>query len=154
MLDVINKSATRAARRPPRDTSWEDTFDNCTEAHNELHWPRGYSHFQLLIGRSPLGLPLEDEEELGEVSASLTTDGRRRLHIHESGTSHTWGLLVNGVVSGHHYELIHIAERRGVGSSRTEHFWDQREFHCKREERAHVEGVSTKQQLGLWMVIS
>ena len=53
----------------------------CTEAHNELHRRRDYSPFQLLIGRSPPGLPLDGEKQLGEVSASLTSDGRHRLHI-------------------------------------------------------------------------
>ena len=74
VLDVIKNTATRAARR-------EDNFDNCSAAHNELHRRRWCSLFQLLMGRSPLGLPLEDEKELWEISASLTTDVRRRLHI-------------------------------------------------------------------------
>ena len=65
----------------PEDTSCEALFDDCTEAHNELHRRRGYSLFQLLIGRSPPGLPLDGDKQLGEVSASLTSDGRHRLHI-------------------------------------------------------------------------
>ena len=65
----------------PEDTSCEALFDDCTEAHNELHRRRGYSPFQLLIGRSPPGLPLDGDKQLGEVSASLTSDGRHRLHI-------------------------------------------------------------------------
>ena len=51
------------------------------EAHNELHRRRGYSPFQLLIGRSPPGLPLDGDKQLGELSASLTSDGRHRLHF-------------------------------------------------------------------------
>ena len=65
----------------PEDTSFEALFDDCTEAHNELHRRRSYSPFQLLIGRSPPGLPLDGDKQLGEVSASLTSDGRHRLHI-------------------------------------------------------------------------
>ena len=53
VLDVLKNAATRAARRAPEDTSCEALFDDCTEAHNELHRRRGYSPFQLLIGRSP-----------------------------------------------------------------------------------------------------
>ena len=60
--------------------SCEALFDDCTEAHNELHRRRGYSPFQLLIGRLPPGLPLDGDKQLGEVSASLTSDGRHRLH--------------------------------------------------------------------------
>ena len=81
VLDVLKNAATRAARRAPEDTSYEALFDDCTEAHNELHRRRGYSPFQLLIGRSPPGLPLDGDKQLGEVSASLTSDGRHRLHI-------------------------------------------------------------------------
>ena len=81
VLDVLKNAATRAARRAPEDTSCETLFDDCTEAHNELHRRRGYSPFQLLIGRSPPGLPLDGDKQLGEVSASLTSDGRHRLHI-------------------------------------------------------------------------
>ena len=80
-LDVLKNAATRAARRAPEDTSCEALFDDCTEAQNELHRRRGYSPFQLLIGRSPPGLPLNGDKQLGEVSASLTSDGRHRLHI-------------------------------------------------------------------------
>ena len=68
VLDATNNYATRAARRAPHDTPCEDMFDNCTEAHNELHRRRGYSPFQRRIGRSPLGLPLEDKKELGDTS--------------------------------------------------------------------------------------
>ena len=81
VLDVLKNAATRAARRAPEHTSCEALFDDCTEAHNELHRRRGYSLFQLLIGRSPPGLPLDGDKQLGEVSASLTSDGRHRLHI-------------------------------------------------------------------------
>ena len=80
VLDVLKNAATRAARRAPEDTSCEALFDDCTEAHNELHRQRGYSPFQLLIGRSPLGLPLDGDKQLVEVSASLTSDCRHRLH--------------------------------------------------------------------------
>ena len=52
VLDV-EKYATRAARRAPHDTSCQDIFDKCTEAHNELHWRRGYvRHFTCSSGGS------------------------------------------------------------------------------------------------------
>ena len=81
VLDVLKNAATRAARRALEDSSCEALFDDCTEVHNELHRRRGYSPFQLLIGRSPPGLPLDGDKQLGEVSGSLTSDGRHRLHI-------------------------------------------------------------------------
>ena len=81
VLDVLKIAATRAARRAPEHTSCEALFGDCTEAHNELHRRRGYSPFQLLIGRSPRGLPLDGDKQVGEISASLTSDVRHRLHI-------------------------------------------------------------------------
>ena len=81
VLDVLKNAATRAARRAPEDISCEFLFDDCTEDRNELNRRRGYSPFQLLIGRSPPGLPLDGDKQVGEVSASLTSDGRHRLHI-------------------------------------------------------------------------
>ena len=81
VLDVLKNAATRAARRAPEYTSCEALFDDFTEAHNELHRRRGYSLFRLLSGRSPLGLPLDGDKKLGEVSASFTSDDRHRLHI-------------------------------------------------------------------------
>ena len=62
VLDVLKNAATRAVRRAPEDTSCEALFDDCTEAHNELHRRRGYSPFQLLIG--PPGLPLDGDKQL------------------------------------------------------------------------------------------
>ena len=44
-LDVLKNAATRAARRAPEDTSCEALFDDCTEAHNELHRRRGFFTF-------------------------------------------------------------------------------------------------------------
>ena len=63
VLDVLKNAVTRAARRAPQDTSCEALFDDCTEAHNEPHRRRGYSPFQLLIGRSPPGLPLDGDKQ-------------------------------------------------------------------------------------------
>ena len=79
VLDVLKNAATRAARRAPEDTSCEALFDDCTEAHIELHRRRGYSPFQLLIGRSPPGLPLDGDKAIGR-SGCVTSDGRHRLH--------------------------------------------------------------------------
>ena len=59
VLDVIKKNLPpELGRRAPRDTSCEGMFDNCTEAHNVLHQRRRESPFELLIGRSPPGVPL------------------------------------------------------------------------------------------------
>ena len=143
---MLKNAATRAARRAPEDTSCEALFDDCTEGHNELHRQRGYSPFQLLIGRSPPGLPLDGDKQLGEVSASLTSDGRHRLHIQrecyrayldnrndERCTSQdpfVFGHLENGVGFGVR-EHVCINEPRPVDSSKRVHSWDRREYSCK-----------------------
>ena len=69
MHDVLKNAATRATRRAPEDTSCEALFDDCTEAHNELHRPERLFTFPAA------------HKQLGEVSASLTSDGRHRVHI-------------------------------------------------------------------------
>ena len=121
------------------------------EAHNELHRRIVYSPFQLLIGRSTPGLPLDGDQQLGEVSASLTSDGRHRLHIqrecyrayldedlslqqkrremHKS-RSFVCGHLENGVGFGAR-EHICIDEPRPVDSSKKVLSWIQREYFCK-----------------------
>ena len=77
ILDKVLHVLKNAAPGELEDTSCEALFDDCTEAHDELHRRRGYSPF----GRSPPGLPKEGDKQLGEVSPLLTSDGRHRLHI-------------------------------------------------------------------------
>ena len=170
VLDVLKNAATRAARKAPEDPSCEALFDDCTEAHNELHRRRGYSPFQLLIDRSPPGLPLDGDKQVGEVSASLTNDGRHRLHIqrechrayldeemslqqrrremHKSRPDH----LESGVGFGAR-ERICIDEPRPVDSSRKALSWVQRVYFCKNGNGRETTS-NTKLWCGSWMETS
>ena len=170
--DVLKNAATRAARRAPEDTSCEALFDDCTQNHNELHCRRGLP-FQLLIGRSPPRLPLDGDKQLGEVSASLTSDGRHRLHIQRecyrayldeemslqqndaSCTSQdpfVCGHLENGVGFGVR-ERICIDEPRPVDSSEKVLSWVQRGYFCKNGNEREMTS-DTKLYCGSWMETS
>ena len=127
VLDVLKNAATRAARRAPEDTSCEALFDDCTEAHNELHRRRGYSPFQLLIGRSPPGLPLDGDKQLGELSASLTSDGRHRLNIQRE----CYRAYLDE-------ELGLQQKRREMHKSRPFRVWSSREWCWFWRSRAHL----------------
>ena len=70
VLDTIKESATRAARRLPSSVSIQELFDMTCEVHNDLH-PRGSSPFQLLIGRTPRGVGITEDRQMGQISAEL-----------------------------------------------------------------------------------
>ena len=135
------------------------TFVDNTEAHNELHWRRLHSPFQLLIGRSPPGLALEDDKEMGENTASLTTDGRRRRHTQRRCyKSHT--CMKNRDFNSNNArctwwscgEMMLVLAIKSSFTSQNEREWaiqgehvlDQKEFKCNKE-KAHVKEASTKQ---------
>ena len=81
-LDTLKESATKAARRLTEDTTIQDIFDMCCEAHNDLHRTRGSSPLQLLIGRTPRGVGLEADRSLGQRSAEITdVVERSRLEV-------------------------------------------------------------------------
>ena len=127
VLDLLKNAATRAARRAPEDTSCEALFDDCTGAHNELHRRRGYSPFQLLLGRSPPGLPLDGDKQLGEVSASLTSDDRHRLHIQRE----FYGAYLDE-------EMSLQQKRREMHKSRSFRVWSSGEWCWFWRSRAHL----------------
>ena len=127
VLDVLKSAATHAVRRAPEDASCEALFDDCTEAHNELHRRRGYSPFQLLIGRSPPGLPLDGDKQLGEVSASLMSDGRHRLHIQRE----CYRAYLDE-------EMSLQQKRREMHKSRPFRVWSSGEWCWFRRSRAHL----------------
>ena len=170
VLDVLKNAATRAARRAPEDTSCEALFDDCTEAHNELHRRRDYSPFQLLFVRSPPGLPLDGDKQLGEVSASLTSDGRHRLHIqrechrayldeemrlqqrrreiHKSRPFRVWS---SGEWCWFWRSRAHLHRRpRPVGSLRMARSWVQHVYFCKNGSGRETTS-NTKLWCGSWM---
>ena len=103
----------------------------------------GTHHFSCSSKMSPLGLPLEDGKELGELDTQgeccksyfdeelgLLSDDARCIG-RDCGVS---GLLVNGACSGGQ-ELTYIAESQKVVHSKTEHSWDPRNL----PRRSHID---------------
>ena len=149
VLDVLKNAATRAARRAPEDTSCEALFDDCTEAHNELHRRRDYSPFQLLIGRSPPGLPLDGDKQLGEVSASLTTGEwcwfwRSRAHLHRRTKASRQ--FKEGAFLGPARVLLQERERKGDDLKYKAVVWIGDGDQLVRCSSTHLPPVSTAEQ--------
>ena len=75
-VDIVKSAATKAAQALPRDADPEDILKNCTYAHNELSRTRGYSPWQLLLGRSPPGLGLPADLLKGPATSSEVRQSR------------------------------------------------------------------------------
>ena len=69
----------RVARRAPEDTPCEMIFDDGTEAPHKLMRKR-YSPMHL-SSDDCVGLPLASGKQLGDIGASLATDGRKEVHV-------------------------------------------------------------------------
>ena len=52
-LNTIEQAAIRVARRAPDSVTIQETFDEFTTAHNNLHESRGFSPRQLPVGKTP-----------------------------------------------------------------------------------------------------
>ena len=68
-VDILKQAATRAAQVLPADAEVEELWRSCACAHNELAQTRGYSPWQMLLGRSPPGLGLPGEARRGPAAA-------------------------------------------------------------------------------------
>ena len=74
--DIVKASATKSAQALPSDTDAEDVLKNCAYAHNELSRTRGYSPWQMLLGRSPPGLGMPSDMMKGPVAIQEAQDSR------------------------------------------------------------------------------
>ena len=104
--------ATKLAHRLPRGVPAQTIFDLATIAHGDLHRRHGFSPLQLLIGRTPDGVGLQ-QVDLGNASATLASapmtkkltmqqaayetyiqehmsEEAYRKKVHQSRPSHTW----------------------------------------------------------------
>ena len=80
VLDVITNSATRAARRAPQSTSSEHIF---WRLHRSTERTSPATRVFTVSTAHQKITTWFASGRMGEVSASLTTDGRRRLHIQQ-----------------------------------------------------------------------
>ena len=83
-LDTIKQSAIRVARRTPDNVSIQEIFDECTTAQNDLHRNRGFSPWQLLLGKTPTNKSVCENPDLAQCSVEVVDEAaKQRLSVKE-----------------------------------------------------------------------
>ena len=77
-LDTIKQSAIRVARRTPDSVTIEEIFDECTTAHNDLHRYRGFSPWQLLLGKRPTDKSVCQNPDLAQCSVEVVDEAAKQ----------------------------------------------------------------------------
>ena len=67
------------ARRSPDSVSIQEVFDECTAAHNDFHRNRGFSPWQLLLGKTPTDKTACEDPDLAQCSVELVAKQRLRV---------------------------------------------------------------------------
>ena len=79
-LDTIKQSSIRVARR----ITIQEIFDECTTAHNDLHRNRGFSPWQLLLGKTPTDKTACQDPDLAQCSVEVVDEAaKQRLRVKE-----------------------------------------------------------------------
>ena len=72
------------ARRTPDNVTIQAIFDERTTAHNDLHRNRGFSPWQLLLGKTPTDKTACEDPDLAQCSVELVDEAaRQRLRVKE-----------------------------------------------------------------------
>ena len=83
-LDTIKQAAIRVARRTSDSATIEEIFDECTAAHNNLHRNRGFSAWQLLLGKTPSDKSMCGSPDLAQCSVEVVDEAaKQRLQAKE-----------------------------------------------------------------------
>ena len=83
-LDTIKQSAIRVIRRTPDGVSSKEIFDECTATHDDLHRNRGFSPWQLLLGKTPTEKPVCENPDLTQCSVEVGDEAaKQRLRVKE-----------------------------------------------------------------------
>ena len=83
-LVTIKQSAIRVARRTPDSVTIQEIFDKCTTAHKDLHRKRGFSPWQLLLGRTPTDKTACKDPDLAQCSVKVVDEAtKQRLRVKE-----------------------------------------------------------------------
>ena len=77
-LDAIKLSAIRVARRTPDSVTIQEIFDECTAAHNDLHRNRGFSPWQLLLGKTPTDKSVCENPDLAQCSVEVVDEAAKQ----------------------------------------------------------------------------
>ena len=76
-LDTIKQSATRVARTTPDSVTIQEVFDECTTARNFLHRNRGFSPWQLLLGKTPTDKSVCENPDLAQCSVEVVDEAAK-----------------------------------------------------------------------------
>ena len=83
-LDTIKQSAIRVARRTPANVSSQEIFHECSAAHIDLHRNRGFSLWQLLLGKTPSDKTACEDPDLAQCSVEVVDEAaKQRLRVKE-----------------------------------------------------------------------
>ena len=82
-LETIKQSEIRVARRTPGSVTIQEIFDECT-GHNNLYRSRGFSPWQLLLGKTPTDKSVCENPDLAQCSVEVVDAARKqRLRVKE-----------------------------------------------------------------------
>ena len=89
------------ARRTPDSVRILEIFDECTTAHNDLHRNRGFSPWQLLLGKTATDKTACEDPDLAQCSVEVVDEAayieeerslrKRRKEIHQAQSLETLG---------------------------------------------------------------
>ena len=83
-LDTIKQSAIRVARRTSDSVTIQEIFDECTTAHNDLQRNRGFSPWQLLLGKTPTDMSACENPDLAQCGVEVVDEAaKQRLRVKE-----------------------------------------------------------------------
>ena len=67
-----------------RTVSIPEIFDECTTAHNDLHRNRGFSPWQLLLGKTPTDKSVCENPDLAQCKVEVVDEAaKQRLRVKE-----------------------------------------------------------------------
>ena len=78
------QAAIRVARRSPDSVTIQEIFDDCTTAHNGFHRYRGFSPWQLLLGKTPSDKSICENPDLAQCNVEVVEEAaKQRLRVKE-----------------------------------------------------------------------
>ena len=94
-LDTIKQSATRAPQRTPDSVTIQEIFHESATAHNDQHRTRGFSPWQLLLGKAPTDESVFENPDLAQYNVEVMDQAvKQRLRVkEESYKAHIEGEL-------------------------------------------------------------
>ena len=82
-LDTIKHSAIRVARRTLDSVTLQEIFHECTTVHNALHRNRGFSLWQLLLGKTLTDKSVRENPDLAQCSVEVVDEAAKQRRVKE-----------------------------------------------------------------------